>query len=92
MAGERLELSVAAARSVDIILTDRNDLDFYPAVERFIYAVCCFHPKRIIRLAKPPRFDPGAGQVGLAILLVATGIGVTLLVDRIGREREGSAA
>jgi putative membrane protein len=37
------------------------------------------------------RFDPSAGQVGLAILLVATGIGVTLLVDRIGREREESA-
>jgi putative membrane protein len=37
------------------------------------------------------RFDPSAGQVGLAILLVATGIGVTLLVDRVGREREESA-
>jgi putative membrane protein len=38
------------------------------------------------------RFDPGAGRVGLALLLVASGVGVTLLVDRIGREREDSAA
>ena len=38
------------------------------------------------------RFDPGAGQVGLAVLLVVAGFGVTTLVDRVGRDRDGSTA
>lgn len=38
------------------------------------------------------RFDPGAGQVGLALLLVGAGFGLTTLVDRVGRDRDDSAA
>jgi putative membrane protein len=37
------------------------------------------------------RFDPGAGRVGLALLLVGAGFGLTTLVDRVGRDRDGSA-
>jgi putative membrane protein len=37
------------------------------------------------------RFDPGAGQVGLALLLVGAGFGLTTLVDRVGRDRGDSA-
>jgi len=36
-------------------------------------------------------FDPSVAQIGLALLLVGAGFGLTTLVDRVGRGRDGSA-
>lgn len=37
------------------------------------------------------RFDPSAGQVGLALLFIGVGFAATTLVDRVGRSPGGSA-